>query len=113
MKMKYWLMSFLMILMLVSGRAQNIAFEHLSIESGLSQVSVTSLLQDDQGRIWIGTRDGLNVYDGSQTSTFRPIRGNENTILGHNVRRLKKDRNFIWAATNRGVSRLDIITLKF
>ncbi|MCG8580186.1 MAG: response regulator [Bacteroidales bacterium] len=111
--MKYWVMSILMFLTLVKGQAQNIAFEHLSIESGLSQVSVTSLLQDDHGRIWIGTRDGLNVYDGTQTSTFRPIRGNENTILGHNVRRLKKDDNYIWAATNRGISRLDVTTLKF
>lgn len=111
--MKYWLMSLVVWLVIFTGRAQNIAFEHLSIESGLSQVSVTSLLQDEQGRIWIGTRDGLNVYDGTQTTTFRPKRDDENSILGHNVRRLKKEKNYLWAATNRGISRLNIKTLNF
>jgi len=95
------------------AQSQNIAFEHLGLQKGLSQVSVTSLLQDDLGRIWIGTRDGLNVYDGTRTNTFRPKRGDANSILGHNIRRLKKEGDYIWAATNRGVSRLNIKTLQF
>ncbi|MCK5077749.1 MAG: hypothetical protein KAR38_15305, partial [Calditrichia bacterium] len=35
----------------------NIRFEHLGLEDGLSQVSVFCILQDDQGFMWFGTQD--------------------------------------------------------
>jgi len=41
-------------------------FRHLTIDDGLSQSSVHSLLQDQQGFIWVGTQDGLNRYDGTE-----------------------------------------------
>ncbi|MCT4589152.1 MAG: response regulator [Carboxylicivirga sp.] len=111
--MKYCIAGLMVFLTIINGLAQNIAFEHINIEKGLSQVSVTSILQDEHGRIWLGTRDGLNVFDGTHTTTFRPQRDNENSLLGHNVRRLKKDGQYIWAATNRGISRLNTKTLSF
>src|SRR6516162_9352157 len=61
--------------------AQNNAlrFEHLGTEQGLSSNAVTSILQDREGYIWIGTQDGgLNKYDGyTFTSyTFDPLDSN-------------------------------------
>jgi signal transduction histidine kinase/ligand-binding sensor domain-containing protein/CheY-like chemotaxis protein len=41
-------------------------FRHLTIDDGLSQSSVHTLLQDRQGFVWIGTQDGLNRYDGNE-----------------------------------------------
>jgi ligand-binding sensor domain-containing protein len=39
-------------------------FDRLSIEDGLSQTSIVSILQQKQGFIWIGSyRGGLNRYD--------------------------------------------------
>lgn len=93
--------------------AQKIAFEYLGLREGLSQVSVTALMQDEIGRIWIGTRDGLNVYDGDKIKVFRTIRGDSTSILGHNIREIKGDGQYIWTASYNGVSRLNTQTLEF
>ena len=43
----------------------------LNLKNGLTNNYVQCMLQDDQGYIWIGTRDGLNVYDEHQVRTYR------------------------------------------
>ena len=45
-------------------------FSNFSINDGLSQSSVTCLLQDDNHALWIGTQDGLNRFDGKQFEVF-------------------------------------------
>jgi len=42
----------------------NILFRHIGVESGLSQSTVLVILQDRTGLMWIGTKSGLNRYDG-------------------------------------------------
>jgi hypothetical protein len=49
---------------------------------GLSQISATTIVQDELNRIWIGTRDGLNVYDGERILTYRPEKGNKTVVVG-------------------------------
>lgn len=90
------------------GYAQKLPFSYLGVTEGLSQNSATSLVQDSIGRIWIGTRDGLNMYDGSRIKTIRPIRGDSTSILGHSVVDLNLDGDILWVVTKSGVSRLDI-----
>lgn len=48
----------------VSAQKQNLKFEHISVEEGLSQSTVYAIWQDSQGFMWFGTQDGLNKYDG-------------------------------------------------
>lgn len=43
-------------------------FRHLTLNDGLSQPSVMSIAQDGLGRIWLGTREGVNMYDGASLS---------------------------------------------
>ena len=38
-------------------------FKNLSVQNGLSQNTVNAILQDRQGFMWFGTKDGLNRYD--------------------------------------------------
>ena len=53
-----------------SGQDQ-IKFEIIGQDQGLSSNSLSCLYQDPNGFIWIGTRDGLNRYDGVSIETFR------------------------------------------
>ncbi len=46
-------------------------FERVSIEDGLSQSFVTSLVQDATGFLWLGTQSGLNRYDGYRFEIYR------------------------------------------
>jgi len=38
---------------------------------GLSQASVMSIYQDDLGRMWFGTREGISVYDGEHMTVYK------------------------------------------
>ena len=42
------------------------AFRSLDINNGLSQNTVHAILQDKQGFMWFGTKDGLDRYDGKE-----------------------------------------------
>ena len=54
-------------LLLLVGRTgrRNILSRHIGVESGLSQSTVLAILQDRTGLMWIGTKSGLNRYDGT------------------------------------------------
>ncbi|MEO8067409.1 MAG: two-component regulator propeller domain-containing protein [Flavobacteriales bacterium] len=46
--------------------AQDLRFQHLTTDDGLSDNAVTCAYEDRAGFIWIGTEHGLNRYDGNQ-----------------------------------------------
>jgi ligand-binding sensor domain-containing protein len=46
-------------------------FGRLGLEHGLSQNTVNCLHQDRIGFLWIGTNDGLNLYDGYSFKIYR------------------------------------------
>lgn len=48
------------------------SFKHIGINEGLSQLSVMSIHQDRLGRMWFGTEEGLNMYDGQRIKVFKP-----------------------------------------
>ncbi len=50
---------------------EQIRFNHLTVEDGLSQSAVTCIIQDRKGFMWFGTQDGLNRYDGYNFKTFK------------------------------------------
>ena len=61
----------------------DIVFNHLTIDDGLSQSSVTCILQDKQGFMWFGTQDGLNRFDGYNFKIFKN-NPNDSTSLSDN-----------------------------
>ncbi|PXY01705.1 hybrid sensor histidine kinase/response regulator [Marinifilum breve] len=92
-------------------QAQDIYFDHLDLKDGLSQISVTTIEQDHLGTMWIGTRDGLNRYNGYEIDVFRHDRENPNSLLGNNIRDLKiNTKNQIWILTWEGLSSINIET---
>lgn len=81
------------------------SFRHYSTQQGLSQVTVHSIAQDADGRIWIGTGDGLSCLNGHSWSIYRNIDGDCSSIRDDEVTGLYTDCDGdIWASTVSGVS---------
>ncbi|MBK8965945.1 MAG: hypothetical protein IPM36_04565 [Lewinellaceae bacterium] len=108
-----WLLLLLPILPRTLG-AQTLYFEHLSEKDGLSSNSVTCLLQDRQGFLWIGTKDGLNRYDGTRFRVFSRYRNDSTSISNNYILCLWEDRRgYLWVGTQAGLNRFDPRTEKF
>jgi len=60
--------------------AHPMRFEHLTLDNGLSQSNVLSILQDARGQMWFGTENGLNSYNGYEFRTYYRERGKLRTI---------------------------------
>ncbi len=86
-----------------------INFKNISIEQGLSQSTVYSIVQDSIGFMWFATRDGLNKYDGYNFTIYRPNPLNPESISATGIRRLLVDsRGYLWIITLTGeVNRYD------
>jgi signal transduction histidine kinase/ligand-binding sensor domain-containing protein len=84
-------------------------FDHLSLEDGLSQSSVNTILQDQQGFMWFGTQDGLDRYDGYTFKIFRPDLNDPNSLSDRWITKLYQDRDgIIWIGTRLGgLNKLD------
>ena len=82
---------------------QDLRFEHISIEDGLSQITINSILQDSRGFMWFGTIDGLNKYDGYNFTVFRNDPDNPNSLSNNLVYSIYEDRSgTLWIGTEGG-----------
>lgn len=81
---------------------QNIIFNKLPDELGLSQSSINSILQDRDGFLWIATWSGLVRYDG-YTSTIYHSSNEEGAIKSNLISTLFEDKQGkIWVGTHMG-----------
>jgi ligand-binding sensor domain-containing protein/signal transduction histidine kinase len=94
---------------------QILRFDHLNIESGLSQSVVQVILQDHQGFMWFGTEDGLNRYDGYHFKVFKPDPEDPNSLSDRWITALFEDsQGYLWVGTRLGgLNRYDPLTGKF
>ncbi len=85
--------------------AQNrlLKFEHLATDEGLSQSTVSCILQDSRGYMWFGTTDGLNKYDGYKFQVYRNDPGTKSSISNNTIKDIVEDSNGdLWIATFGG-----------
>jgi ligand-binding sensor domain-containing protein/two-component sensor histidine kinase len=83
-------------------------FEALTINEGLSQGMVMSILQDRYGFMWFGTKEGLNRYDGYHFKVFRNVPGDSSTISNNYVQWVYEDQaGRLWAGTVSGLNLFD------
>lgn len=56
---------------IASAQFSSLKLEHFTINDGLSNNSINSILQTAEGYLWIATKDGLSRYDGQNFKNFK------------------------------------------
>ncbi len=89
-------------------------FEQLSVEDGLSQSAVLSMIQDRRGFLWVGTMDGLNLFDGYGFTVFKMDPKDQASLVHNSVRALFEDSaGRLWVGTPEGLDIFDREHLTF
>ncbi len=98
-----------------SSSPEDITFERITLTEGLSAGQVRSIVQDEQGFLWIATGDGLNKYDGYGFTIYRNRPGDSTSISYNWIQRVFIDRQgTLWAGTfGGGLNRFDPDTETF
>jgi signal transduction histidine kinase/ligand-binding sensor domain-containing protein/DNA-binding response OmpR family regulator len=105
------LFRFLCIVLLVAVQdvaANHLMLKNISIPDGLSNMNITSFAQDDLGYIWIGTRRGLNRYNGYEFTHFYNDVDDNNSLYSNNINKVYCAKNgLIFIGTSAGINVYD------
>ncbi|RZK21375.1 MAG: sensor histidine kinase [Pedobacter sp.] len=89
-------------------------FRHYQTDDGLSHSSVRSIIQDRKGFMWIGTRGGLNRFDGYKFKSYKNKADKFGYIGNDIITSLAEDQTgMLWIGTGRGVFRFNPTTEVF
>lgn len=92
----------------VDNKTTTLKFKNISLQEGLSQNSVLTIVQDDKGFIWFGTRNGLNKYDGNTFVTYRYNTQDSTSLSSGYIKSLFQDkRGNLWVGTTNGLNKYD------
>ena len=79
-------------------------FTHYQVEDGLSNNAVLCSVQDPMGFMWLGTKDGLNRFDGYSFKVFQSDPDHPNGLGSNFIRALYVDpTGRIWTGTDQGI----------
>jgi ligand-binding sensor domain-containing protein len=85
-------------------------FTHISVEDGLSQITVSDIVEDNIGFMWFATQNGVNRFDGYNFVQYKKDKNLDGSgPIGDFVYKLAVDRDSgdIWAASSSGLSRYE------
>ncbi len=87
----------------IKAQRDVIIFERISVENGLSQNTVYTILRDHKGFMWFGTEDGLNRFDGYGFKVFTNDVGDKSSLSNNRVISMIEDsKNRLWIGTIGG-----------
>ena len=87
------------------ARQQNYQFNKLSMNDGLSNNTVLSILRDHIGFMWFGTHEGLTRFDGYEFTHYLHDRDDPETISNNKIFNIHEDHNGnIWIGTSSGLN---------
>lgn len=89
--MRKGLLLYLCLLLSLALRG-NVYFKHLGKPDGLPQISVMSICQDELGRMWFGTLEGVCSYDGNSITVYKPSEEGTRSVLGNESKDLVSDK---------------------
>ncbi|MGB0914832.1 MAG: ligand-binding sensor domain-containing protein [Crocinitomicaceae bacterium] len=80
--------------------SQKYSFVTYSTEDGLPQSQVTTMTQDAQGYLWVGTLGGLAKFDGTKFTSYSSNQG----LLNNRITSLSYFDNKLWVGHDGGIS---------
>ncbi len=93
------------------AQQDDIKITRIGVEEGFTQSQVTSIGQDSDGFIWIGTIDGLYRYDGFTFKAFRHNPFDSASLQSNHITEIYGDRHgMVWILTSEGLSLLNPAT---
>lgn len=90
----------------------NFSFTQYTSDDGLSQNTITAMFKDSKGYLWLGTREGLNKFDGYSFTVFNSYTDHFSSLSNNRIRTIREDRwGYIWVKTYDDILyRLDVNT---
>lgn len=83
-------------------------FKHLTVNDGLSQNQINDIVQDSSDFIWIGSKNGLNKFDGNQISKYYTIPFDTTSISDSYIKNLFVDsKGRLWIGSQNGIDLYD------
>ena len=115
MMMKKTFFFYLLLCSLCGTVAQdNIYCKHVGRSDGLTQISVMSSSQDELGRMWFGTFEGLNCWDGTTMTVYNPSEEPDGVFTGGGVFDLVCDkRGSVFFISSNRLVRYDLQNERF
>jgi ligand-binding sensor domain-containing protein len=97
-----------------SAQNENLRFEHLGFEEGLSNEILTAIHQDSKGYIWTGSVDGLHKYDGYTFKKYQFDPFDSSSLSQNFIYTIYEDKQgSIWVGTFEGLCKFDRYTETF
>ncbi|AZQ62718.1 hypothetical protein EI427_10855 [Flammeovirga pectinis] len=86
--------------------SQELQFDHLTEEDGLTYATVTSVIQDDKGFMWFASFKGVSRYDGYEMKTYYYEKGTNRGPNDNRISSLLQDKkgNIWMGLLNNGLS---------
>ena len=104
-KQSVFILFFFLNLLIHNAYAYNL--KQVADKEYMSNSSITSLCQDERGLMWIGTCDGLNIYDGQEIEEFK-TRDKEDYLSGNLIDNIVyTGEDIYWIQTYYGLNRLN------
>ena len=75
----------------------------------LSNNAIICMHQDPDGYLWIGTYDGLNLYNGKDTYVYRFELNNKNSLCSNIIHKISDaEPGFLWISTSLGINKFSL-----
>ncbi|RKX91422.1 MAG: hybrid sensor histidine kinase/response regulator, partial [Spirochaetes bacterium] len=101
------LILFISVSFLMAENKGRLFFHHLDKRDGLSNVSVSSIVQDYRGFIWFATLNGLNRYDGRSIKLYSHDPYDRNSLVHNKIQTMNKSGKYLLIGTYGGLSLFD------
>lgn len=83
-------------------------FDQLKVSNNSLENTVSCMLKDQNGYLWLGTASGLKRYDSGYSTIFKQKKNDDNSLIHNFVEALCEDKQGrIWVGTTEGICYFD------